>query len=163
MDKIKKELNIEIEKEIGFHKKNSFIEKFPKIYKSVLSVLRKISIKELNNDNFILIDKEMKKLSLKIGSEKVFIYCGNFSFKNKDVIIIEKVETIGTYYFDDYNIVRQLKGFKIGLKIGLKKHDKGINMVIPNENNNVGLFEKEKTTLPEKLDKFLLNKTETDE
>lgn len=121
---------------------DAFKKQFPIIHKAITQTLHNISIKSVNIKDVLTLDKkDIKKASIKIGKPKTFIFCGAFMFNGRNVILLENTETIGTYWIDEEPIYRQLKHYKIGLKVRLERHQNGINMILPYDDNKIGLFE----------------------
>jgi len=128
----------------AFKKGSKGSEKSP-IYEAALSTIRSINLStNVNNDMLTLIKERITKLTLPMNKYRSFIFCGCYMLKGKKVVLLELSETVGTFYFEDSNIVRQLKNYKVGLKIGLQRHStlaNGVNLILPYEDNNIGLFE----------------------
>jgi hypothetical protein len=120
----------------GNFKKNN-----PAMYKTVLETLNEINTKRIKSEYLILLKPDINKVTLTIGKPKTFIFCGNFVRKDKKVMLLENVDTIGTYFLDDVKIIRQLKDLKIGITIRLERNEIGINLTLPYESTNVGLFD----------------------
>ena len=143
MTEIEKKFKAEVLENSNIYQYNKFLKEYPNFYKAAIQTIHNIAIKELTIKGTLTLDKkDVKKLNLKIGNPKTFIFCGCFLMDGKQVVLLELSETIGTYYFDDFNIYRQLKNYKIGLKIRLEKHYGDVNIILPHDdNNNIGLFE----------------------
>jgi len=151
MDALETIFRDELIEAIGSIKYNAFKKGFTSkvnspIYDAALRSLRSINnTQNINNGSLTLLKDSITKLKLPINKYRVFIYCGCYMLRGQKVVLLELSETIGTYFLEDNNIVRQLQNFKIGLKIALERKDnslKGINLILPHEENNIGLFEK---------------------
>lgn len=146
MDNLEREFKkILLDDYINVPQFNVFKSSNPRMYEAILFTLRKINNKHIDS-NMLTLDKlDIKKLNLKIGKPKVFIFCGVYILKGSRVILLELIETIGTYYLKDSRITRQLINLKIGEKIGLemiltKEGSNGVTMTLPYESTNIGLF-----------------------
>lgn len=106
---------------------------YPSFLKAVLIALNKIFIGELKNDVLVLEKTDFKSLTLQVGVRKNFIFCGVYQYKKSSVLLLERLETVGTFILDDYKIIRQLQNLKVGSKIGLTRNDNGIDITIPYE------------------------------
>ena len=144
MTQLEKEFKaLVLESGMNIYQYDKFKKEFKNIYGAVVQTLHNISVKGLNVKGLMTLDKkDIKELNLTIGKPKTFIFCGCFFMDGRNVLLLELSETIGTYYYEEPNIYRQLKNYKIGLKVRLEKHYGGVNMVLPYDNNkNIGLFE----------------------
>jgi len=112
------------------------------LHKTIIETINEVNNKPINNFNLILIKNEIKKASFKIGKQKVFIFCGLYVRDNNKVILLENVETIGTYYLYDNNLCAKLKNYKIGVRIGIEKSSVGFNLTIGGGGCDIGLFDK---------------------
>lgn len=142
MESIEKEFKKDLLKEINTYQYDVFKSSNPRIYKAILNTLKSINNKNIDNDTLTLATKnEVKKLSLKNGKPKTFIFGGIFIVKSRKVVLLELSETIGTYYLEDSRITHQLSYYKIGLKVRLESiltedNIKGVTMTLPYEQSS---------------------------
>ncbi len=128
---------------LNIYQYKDFIKHHPNIYKAITQVLHNISVRQVEVKGLMMLDKkDVKKLKLDEKTPRLFYYCGCFLRENKKVVLLESVNGIGTFYFENSNIANKLKDYKLGLKVKLELVNEKIDMVIPFvENNNIGLFE----------------------
>lgn len=115
----------------------------PQLYATVLRTLHEINLQRLKTDYLILLKPNITSARFQVGKRKNFIFCGNFIRENEKVILLERIETIGTHFVSDNNLVNKLKDYKIGTRIGIEKQENGkFHLILPYEVNE-GLFEQE--------------------
>ncbi len=134
MDKIEKKFNEELFERIGSVKSNAFKRDKIEIYDAVINTIRSLKNDEIFNDCLTLIKPKISRVTLKVDKQKNFIFCGCFMLRGKKIILLEKLETIGTHYLEDSIICRRLENYKIGYRLGLKKDSSGkIEIAVPFE------------------------------
>lgn len=124
----------------GKYQYNTFKGVRKDLFFHTLEYIRSINNNKVNTEKFTLVRENITKVTLKEGKRKVFIFCGTFIFKGNTVVLLENTESVGTYFLDNPSIVRQLKMYRMGMRLGLLKTEIGITMTLPDEEFNVGLF-----------------------
>lgn len=150
MDALERQLKNELLEEVNVYQYNQFKKNYPNFYKAVVRTLRKVNSKNIDS-NLIVMDstKEIKKLSLKKGVKNVFFFAGIFQKAGDEVAVFERVDTFGTYFLKDNKVIRQLKHYKIGLKLtleGVEENDgtKGVSMIFHQSDDDLGgLFDQD--------------------
>jgi hypothetical protein len=140
MDKLEKLLRDNCHIDINNYIFSQFKKDKPKLFKVVLNTLNQVNLSHISNDNLVLIKQDIKKVTFKIGVPKMFIFCGIFLRADKKIMLLELAETIGTFYFEDNNLISKLKDYKIGTKIQIEKTEKGFDLLLPYDSSNIGLF-----------------------
>ena len=120
---------------------DSFKKNHKEMYEAAVNTFRNVCNKQINNNLLTLIKPNITKLSLREGSDKVFILCGCYMLRGKKVLLLELSETVGTYFLEDGNIVRKLMDYKIGTKVRLQKEGDKIHLVLPHEKVGGRLFD----------------------
>jgi hypothetical protein len=140
MDELEKQFKKEAYEVCNSKVFDGFKKNHPEMYLAAVNTFRNVNNKQINNKLLTMIKPNITKLSLRNGSDKVYIMCGCFMLRGKKVLLLELSETIGTYFLEDSNIVKKLMDYKIGTKVRLKKEDEKINFVLPHEKLG-GLFD----------------------
>ena len=125
----------------GTYQYNIFKGVRKELFFHTLEYIRKVNNDKVNTEKFTLVREDITRVTLKEGKRKVFVFCGTYIYKGNTVILLENTESVGTYFLDSAPIVRQLKLYRIGMRVGLEKTEIGINMTLPYEDVNIGLFE----------------------
>lgn len=140
MDKIEKKFQDELRLRLKPAEFIHLTKNRKPIYDAILATLRSVNDDNVQTDYLTLLKPNINKLNLKPNKYNVYIFCGCFIIKGMKVIVLEKSETVGTYYLKGHNLVKQLEKYKIGLKIGLEVVDNVIKISTPAEEIG-GLFE----------------------
>jgi hypothetical protein len=146
MNKLEKLLKDNCYLDVNNHIFKQFKKDRPKLFKVVLNTLNQVNLKHIQNDNLVLIKHDIDKITFKIGVPKMFIFCGAFLRADKEIILLELVDELGTYYFDNNNLTNKLRDYKIGTKVQIEKVVKDkiekFNLLLPYDSSNIGLFAK---------------------
>lgn len=127
---------------ITIYEYENLVKKKPELYNAIISMLVIVNNKHINNDILTLFKSKISTLKLKEGVHRNFIFCGCYMFQGKKTVLLENIETIGTYYIKNTVLFNRLKDYKIGMKIGLEKDDENnYKLLTPYENINIGLFD----------------------
>ncbi len=111
------------------------------VWEAVLQTLDEVNLKNVKENYLILMKGEISKLKLKLDKPKVFIFCGVFQRGGEPIILLENIDTNGTYYMNDNKIIKQVRDYKLGSRIGIEKTVKGVNLVLPDYFHSQGLFD----------------------
>lgn len=115
-------------------------EKRPKYYNSIISTINEVIKKSIISDSLILTNYKFTKLTLKINKPKTLVFCGHFLYKGENVILLENKTILGTFYSNDTTLVNHLKNMRIGTLLQLEKTKDFIELVLPHEVKEIGLF-----------------------
>lgn len=124
----------------GKYQYNTFKGVRNELFFHTLEYIRSVNNNKVNTEKFTLVRENITKVTLKEGKRRVFIFCGTFIYKGNTVVLLENTESVGTYFLDSAPIVRQLKMYRMGMRLGLERTEIGISMTLPDEEFNVGLF-----------------------
>jgi len=138
MDAIEKAFQDEIEERLGSANFKVFKRDRLEIYEAGIKTVRRGIAQTIKADYLTLIKDKITKIRV-TEKRKNFLFGGCYMLKGCKVVLLESIETIGTFYCEDAKLFRMLENHKIGHRVGLVLEGGKIEIIVPHETYG-GLF-----------------------